>query len=52
MISAIVFGVFVVVVAGPKAVKNIMSGTHDYADGFSVGYKKDGAKYKDEMYKK
>lgn len=44
--------VLVIVIAGPKAVKNILGGTHDYADGFSVGYKKDAEKYKEEQYKK
>ena len=52
MLSAIVCGVLAVVIAGPKAFGNILSGTHDYADGFSVEYKKDAAKYKAEKYNK
>jgi len=52
MLGLIVACVLVVVIAGPRAAKNILGGTHDYADGFSVGYKKDAQKYREEQYKK
>lgn len=52
MVGLIVVIVLAVVVAGPRAFGNILGGTHNYADGFSIGYKKDSIKYRDEMYKK
>lgn len=52
MVGLLVTGILAVVVAGPRAFKNILGGTHDYADGFSIEYRKDAAKYKEEMYKK
>jgi len=42
----------IIVIVGPKAVGNVLSGTHDYTDGFSVSYKKEGLKYKQEQYNK
>lgn len=52
MISSIVVAVLAVVFVGPKALGNIVGGSRDYSDGFSVGYKKQAAKYKEEQYKK
>lgn len=52
MLGLIVAGIIAVVVAGPKAVGNVLNGTHNYSDGFSVGFKKDSIKYRDEQYKK
>ena len=48
----VLFAVFVAIVAGPRALKNVLGGTHDYCDGFSREYKKDAEKYKEEQYKK
>ena len=52
MISALVCTILAVVIAGPKAFGNILTGTHNYSDGFSVGYKKESEKYKQEQYNK
>ena len=52
MIGYITATIALVVIVGPKAVGNVLSGTHDYTDGFSVSYKKEGLKYKQEQYNK
>ena len=52
MLGYISFCIVAVVVIGPVATKNIVSGLHDYSDGFSIGFRKDAAKYKKEQYEK
>lgn len=50
MVGLIVFGVLTVVIVGPKAFGNMLGGTHDFSDGYSVKYREEGRKYKAEQY--
>ena len=52
IIGVVAFAVAFRWIAGANAVSNIKEGTHDFADGFSIGYRKDAAKYREEQYKK
>lgn len=52
MVGLIVAGIVAVVVAGPRAFKNVLEGTHDFADGGSVQYRNEGKAYRQKQYEK